>query len=66
MSSYLIKAASELPAKPTAIRKIDELSDKHSIALEWDAVPDNDLQTTGYQLFMAPLGSRDFKLIYDG
>jgi len=69
-SQYLELAASSLPAAPVAasLRKNVSLSAKTSIYLEWDKVPNQQVDTSGYLLWMASNaeGSEDFVLIMNG
>jgi titin len=69
-SEFLEKAATSLPPTPASgsLRKVTGRSSKTSIYLEWDKVPDQDVQTSGYLLWMASnaRGSEDFVLIMNG
>lgn len=69
-SAYLEVAASSLPPAPApgSVRKVAPGSSKTSIQLEWDKVPDAQVGTTGYLLWMAlnTRGSEDFVLIMNG
>ena len=57
-----------LPPAPGSVRKVAPGSSKTSIQLEWDKVPDAQVGTTGYLLWMAlnTRGSEDFVLIMNG
>ena len=63
-SEYLEKAASSLPAAPSAVAKNIGLSTETSIYLEWSKVADEAVETTGYLLWMAsnPIGSEEWVL----
>jgi hypothetical protein len=66
-SEYLEKAASSLPSAPAAgsLRKDVAGSSKTSILLEWDKVPDAEVGTSGYLLWMAlnTRGSGEYALV---
>ena len=67
-SEYVELAASALPNAPAAISKVSSLSSKTEIQLDWDKVQNQDVQTTGYLLWMAlnTQGSEGFVLIMNG
>ena len=63
-SELLEKAATNLPAAPSTVTKNIELSTESSIYLQWDKVADEEVETTGYLLWMAsnPIGSEEWVL----
>lgn len=65
LSEYLEKAASSLPDAPSVVSKNTGLSSETSIYIEWDKVADEEVETTGYLLWMASnsQGSEEYVLI---
>jgi hypothetical protein len=66
LSYYTVVAVGNAPSAPTALLKYSSRSNKTTITVTWAAVPDTEIETTGYQLYMAPFGSQDFTLVYLG
>mmetsp|Transcript_23476 Transcript_23476/g.36167 ORF Transcript_23476/g.36167 Transcript_23476/m.36167 type:complete len:102 (-) Transcript_23476:1746-2051(-) len=67
-SDNLEKAATALPDAPGTITKVSSLSSQTSIALSWDKVADQDVETSGYYLWMAAdsSGSSEFVIAMNG
>ena len=67
-SEYLEKAATNLPTAPTGLQKSSEKSTKTSIYLHWPKVAKEQVDTSGYLLWMATNaeGSDEFVLIMNG
>lgn len=67
-SEYLEMAATNLPGAPTGLQKSSDKSTKTSIYLEWPKVANEQVDTSGYLLWMASNyeGSNEFVLIMNG
>lgn len=65
-SDELNAGVSSFPAKPNAVRKVEEESDETSITLEWDASADTQLPVIGYLINLDDGTGVDSVQVYDG
>lgn len=66
ISQFTIIAAASLPSAPTLITKDSSLSNKTAITVQWPKVPDTEIETIGYILYMAEYGSELYSVVYNG
>ena len=66
MSNYSTFAAANNPSKPSIILKDSSRSTKTSIMVTWPKVSDTEIPISGYILQMAPAGTNNYTVVYDG